>query len=121
MKSILIISILSFSLSANGQNPCGVLTTKPVIYSTWKSVDTLGQYSSEIGWVESTWTPCAPPQMTTLLYVPPVGCPVRPPIVEKQQRIGKKSGILQERTRTIEFYFVPNPKTEFETIIETVK
>lgn len=121
MKGIIIILILAFSLQSKAQNECGQLSTKEAVYSTWKAIDTLGKFSDEIGWVESSWKPVAPSESILAIYMKPTGCPVRPPIVESQQRIGKKSGILQERTRITEFYYIPNPKTQFDLIIETVK
>jgi len=78
--------------------------------TSWKNIDTLNKTSETAGWVYGEWAnaECLIPDSATKY--------VRKQV---QQRLGKTSGFVQQRSTLNIYYLKPKEKTEFEKYIDS--
>lgn len=103
----------------NGGSDCGTWEKKPIYYTEWEAIDTIVKpvKTEDRNWVYDQ-EKMTGSNMTLAIYAP---CGLGTPAQWIQRRVCSITGIIQERRKVQEYYYVPKEKSEYQKTIDSLK
>lgn len=120
MKKILLLAFCVLVINAKAQSvfgseDCPIMIEGEPQYSEWVTIDNKTATISKPEWVYDK------ERLVVSFTTPAVYCPCGCwwPNVYTQKRIDKKTGVIQERTKTVAYISKPTPKSEYQKAVDS--